>query len=390
MQWRAGRICSGILEAILAVGSREGTLIDLDVGRCARYPFTRPHPDQTIHHVNQEFEVKSRVSAAGQPPFTSVEICAGAGGQALGLEQAGFKHVALVELDDHACRTLTLNRPKWNVIQADVRAFALKEAALYRGVSLVGGGVPCPPFSVAGKQLGADDERDLFPAALDVVEACEPDAVMLENVRGLLDRRFDSYRQQILDRLDRLGYRGKWALLNASDFGVPQLRPRAVLVAVRKRMLGDGDFCFPAGIGKRPPAVGTKLYKAMSSRGWTGADEWKRRARAIAPTLVGGSHKHGGPDLGPTRAKRAWAAIGVNAHLLAKEPPGPNFEGAPHLTVEMAALLQGFPQSWKFAGTKTAAYRQVGNAFPPPVARSVGRAIIQLLSAAAPPDSLSA
>lgn len=334
--------------------------------------------------------MKSRVSIPDQRTLTSVEICAGAGGQALGLEQAGFKHVALVELDDHACDTLRLNRPKWNVIQGDVRDFALNRAALYRGVSLVGGGVPCPPFSVAGKQLGANDERDLFPIALDIVEACEPDAVMLENVRGLLDRRFDDYRAQILERLDQLGYRGKWALLNASDFGVPQLRPRAVLVALRKRILGDEGFSFPAGVGRRPPAVGTKLYKAMSSRGWRGADEWKRQATSIAPTLVGGSHKHGGPDLGPTRAKRAWAAMGVNAHLLAKEPPGPDFVGAPHLTVEMAALLQGFPKGWRFAGTKTAAYRQVGNAFPPPVARAVGRAIIELLSAAAPPASLSA
>lgn len=126
-----------------------------------------------------------------------------------------------------------------------------------------------------------------------------------------------------------------------------------------------------------PPTVGDTLYPLMASRGWPGAEAWRERAGKIAPTIVGGSHKHGGPDLGPTRAKRAWAALGVNGMGIADEPPGPDFpvNAAPKLTVEMVALLQGFPASWRFAGRKTAAYRQVGNAFPPPVARSVGERI---------------
>ena len=107
----------------------------------------------------------------------SIEICAGAGGQALGLEQAGFEHVALIEIEPAACATLHLNRPKWNVIEGDVHDFS---AANYRGeIDLLAGGVPCPPFSVAGKQLGSDDERDLFPEALRLVKECDPRAVML-------------------------------------------------------------------------------------------------------------------------------------------------------------------------------------------------------------------
>jgi DNA (cytosine-5)-methyltransferase 1 len=366
--------------------------VPLDTNAPGRYPcIARRSTAQYTPQLLWSLNLNMRVSGQAQRPFTSIEICAGAGGQALGLEQAGFRHVALVELEHHACDTLRLNRRKWNVIEADVREFVSRDAPLYRGASLVAGGVPCPPFSVAGKQMGADDDRDLFPAAIDLVEVIDPDAVMLENVRGLLDPRFQSYRGQILDRLDGLGYWGKWALLNASDFGVPQLRPRAVLVAIRKRLVREvGDFQFPTGTRRKPPTVGAKLYKAMASRGWVGANEFKNRATSIAPTLVGGSKKHGGPDLGPTRAKRAWAAMGVNAHLIANEPPGPDFVGAPHLTVEMAALLQGFPSSWKFAGAKTAAYRQVGNAFPPPVAKAVGRAIIEILSAAARPASLTA
>src|SRR5216683_6934902 len=165
------------------------------------------------------------------PELTCVEICAGAGGQSLGLEQAGFSHVAAVEIDPHACQTLRLNRPEWDVIQVDVHHF---KGVDFRGVDLLAGGVPCPPFSIAGKQLGADDERDLFPQALRLVEECEPTAVMLENVRGLSTARFASYREQVLARLrDELGYEADWEVLNACDFGVPQLRPRFILVAMK-------------------------------------------------------------------------------------------------------------------------------------------------------------
>ncbi len=130
--------------------------------------------------------------------LTCLEICAGAGGQSLGLEQAGFSHVAAVEIDGDACATLSLNRPEWHPIKMDLHGFDGQE---YRGVDLLSGGVPCPPFSIAGKQLGADDERDLFPQALRLVEECEPTAVMLENVRGLASARFAGYRDQVVDRL---------------------------------------------------------------------------------------------------------------------------------------------------------------------------------------------
>ena len=167
--------------------------------------------------------------------YTSIEICAGAGGQALGLEIAGFNHLALVEIEAIACQTLLHNRPDWNVLHQDVRSFS---AAGYFGeVDLLAGGVPCPPFSHAGKQLGQDDERDLFPEALRLINECNPRAVLLENVRGLLDPKFREYRNTILHELDRMGYDGDWRVLNASDYGVPQLRPRAILVALKKELM---------------------------------------------------------------------------------------------------------------------------------------------------------
>jgi DNA (cytosine-5)-methyltransferase 1 len=304
--------------------------------------------------------------------FYSLELCAGGGGQALGLECAGFHHVGAVEDEPQFCTTLRLNRPQWNVIQQDIRDFQPNN---YGDVDLIAGGVPCPPFSIAGKQLGSDDERDMFPTALSIISKIRPRAVMLENVQGLAAAKFKDYRDDLLKRLSGLGYEAEWRVLQASDFGVPQLRPRFILVALRPDDMMH--FMWPIGSGL-PPTVGETLVDLMGANGWLGTEEWVERANRIAPTLVGGSKKHGGPDLGPTRAKRQWREIGVDGMGLADEAPGVTFaeNKLPRLTVRMVARIQGFPDEWQFSGKKTAAYRQVGNAFPPPVAKAVGRRII--------------
>ncbi len=125
----------------------------------------------------------------------------------------------------------------------------------------------------------------------------------------------------------------------------------------------------------------------MGSRRWAGAERWAEGADHVAPTIVGGSKKHGGPDLGPTRAREQWAKLGVDGLGVAAEPPGPDFplDGKPKLTVRMVARIQGFPDEWEFFGKKTPAYRQVGNAFPPPVAEAVGRAILAAFEGAYQP-----
>jgi DNA (cytosine-5)-methyltransferase 1 len=314
----------------------------------------------------------------------ALEICAGAGGQALGLEQAGFSHAALVENDRWACETLKANRPRWKVHEADVR---LVDGHSFVGVDLLAGGVPCPPFSVAGRQLGAEDDRDLFPEMIRLARESDPRAVMIENVRGILDPRFDGYRQDICSEFERLGYTVfPFRLLQASDYGVPQLRLRAIFVAIKEPFAGG--FFWPKPSRRRPKSVGETLLGAVAAHGWEGAEEWADQADRIAPTLCGGSKLHGGPDLGPTRARKAWAVMGVDGRVLANEPPQPGHRGPIRLTVEMTALLQGFPETWKFQGAKTHRYRQVGNAFPPPVAKAVGKAIrVALGSAPAPAPS---
>ena len=314
-------------------------------------------------------------SDAPQPPRkpTCVEICAGAGGQALGLEQAGFEHVALVEYEKDYCEVLKKNRPQWNVICADVHKF---DGSAFKGVDLLAGGVPCPPFSVASKQLGEADERDLFPEAIRLIGEIRPRAVMLENVRGFLDPKFDAYRTQILESIAALGYKTHIKLLQASDFGVSQIRPRVIIIGIRDDE--KGIFSYPVG-GVAPQTVGEALVDLMRQNGWQGADEWAENANGIAPTVVGGSKKHGGPDLGPTRARKAWAALGVDGKGVANEPPSRDFKGMPRLTKEMLARLQGFPPEWTFGDKKTAACRMIGNAFPPPVAKAVGIQIIKCL-----------
>ncbi len=314
----------------------------------------------------------------GLLPVDSIELCAGAGGQALGLETAGFTHRALVEIDAPCRATLSANRPHWNVAPApgDIATFS---GLAYAGIDLLAGGLPCPPFSVAGKQLGAEDERNLFPHALRIIDECRPRGVLIENVRGFLDAVFSDYRMMLKTQLRKMGYVTDWRLFNASDFGVPQLRPRVVVVALRADIADR--FHWPEPKPDRAPRVGETLIDLMAANGWRGALPWAAGADDIAPTLVGGSKKHGGPDLGPTRARAAWAVLGVDGKGLADAPPAPDFAGMPRLTVRMAARIQGFPDDWVFTGRKTAAYRQVGNAFPPPVARAIGE---QLRCALAP------
>ena len=310
--------------------------------------------------------------------LTCVEICAGAGGQALGLAMAGFVHVALVEYEKEYCDILKENRPEWPIICADVHDFDGKP---YHGVDLFAGGVPCPPFSVAGKQLGADDERDLFPEALRLVREIEPRAIMLENVRGFLDPSFREYREYILRSIAHMGYDVQIKLLQASDYGVSQLRPRVVIVGIRNDEPGRFTFSYPAPHPEQTPTVGALLQDRMAEAGWKGARKWAKQADKIAPTIVGGSKKHGGPDLGPTRARRAWAEMQVEGKSIADKAPDPEFTGMPRLTPRMIARIQGFPDTWVFGKTKTRACRMIGNAFPPPVAKAVGEKIKEALYA---------
>lgn len=316
--------------------------------------------------------------------LSAVELCAGAGGQSLGLHRAGFEHAVAVEIDANAARTLALNSERltpggWRVEVGDVADTSVWNPADYHGVSLLAGGVPCPPFSIAGKQLGSADERDLFAWAVECAGVIQPRALMLENVRGLAATRFAGYRQRILDRLSELGYVGQWRLLQAADFGLAQLRPRFVMVALRPE---DAPyFSWPSPTVSRFVTVGEELVDLMAADGWRHAAAWQELAAEVGPTIVGGSKKHGGADLGPTRAKQAWAKLAVDGRGIAdavpaRSAPHPS-ERMPRLTMDMVARLQGWREEdeWEFTGGKTSRYRQIGNAFPAPLAEAIGARI---------------
>ncbi|MEV5854372.1 MULTISPECIES: DNA cytosine methyltransferase [Streptomyces] len=305
-----------------------------------------------------------------------VDVCAGAGGLALGLEGAGFEPTLLLDKKRVACETLRLNRPGWNVLEMDLLDFDPAEHRHTYDVDLLSAGLPRVKSSATVARAETEEELRLLEAAVLLAPSIQPRALIIENVPGLVDSpKFEDVRQFIRKELEHLGYRFRWFVLNAADFGVPQDRKQGVLVALKKRYFDAFEPPVPTVTEHVP--VGTALGPSMAARGWRGADAWAATAISVAPTLVGGSDNRGGADLGPTGSKKAWERMRVNGGALADEVPGPNDaeSGMIKLTDAQTALLQAFPQEWRFAGKKTARYRQIGHASPPPVGTALGRAV---------------
>jgi DNA (cytosine-5)-methyltransferase 1 len=315
--------------------------------------------------------------------LSSLDICSGAGGLALGLEQAGFDPVMLVENRAVACDSLYLNRPGWNVQRTDLLEFDPVHDQQVYDVDLLSAGLPrVKANATVHRTRGSDLELELLKATVLLMYAVQPKALLIENVPDLVTR--DTYapiREYIAKELEHLEYRHMWFVLNAADYGVPQDRKQGILVAFKGHKLDA--FTVPPPVLDPPITVGAALRDSMAARGWPHAATWAAYANRLAPTLVGGSWDRGGADLGPTGSKRAWASIGVDGATVADQVPGPDFHWDPslgragmvRLTVEQAAILQGFPPDWRFAGRKTVRYRQIGHASPPPVGRALGMAI---------------
>lgn len=308
-----------------------------------------------------------------------VDVCAGAGGLALGLQQAGFDPVLLLDNKRVACETLHLNRPMWNVLQMDLMEFIPDEYPETYDVDLLSAGPPRVKSSATASRTETKEEQRLLEAAVLLTHSIQPRALLIENVPGLVAApEFEPLRTFIREELEHLGYRLHWFVLNAADFGVPQDRKQGVLVALKERY--SNLFRPPLPTFDEHVSVGEALGRSMAARGWIGADAWAAQALTVAPTLVGGSDNRGGADLGPTGTKKAWARMRVNGGALADEVPGPDVDdfdasGMIKLTAPQAAILQGFPLEWQFSGRKTARYRQIGHASPPPVGAALGRAV---------------
>ncbi|MDI5979388.1 DNA cytosine methyltransferase [Amycolatopsis magusensis] len=315
--------------------------------------------------------------------LTLVDVCSGAGGLALGLEQAGFEPILLLDELEVACETLRANRPDWDVRRMDLREFDPIDDQQVYDVDLLSAGLPrVPAAATVGNARSSRSQVELIEATVMLMHGVRPRALLVENVPDLVTKdEYRSVREFVEAELDHLGYRHSWFVVNAADHGVPQDRRQGILIALEGELM-EG-FTPPARNLEPPVTVGETLYESMAARGWTQAREWAAHADRIAPTLVGGSWNRGGGDLGPSGTKTAWQRMGVNGGSLADEVPDPDYRWRPgldradlvRLTVEQTARLQGFPPEWRFAGRKTARYRQIGNASPPPVARALGASL---------------
>ncbi|MET7940439.1 DUF6339 family protein [Streptomyces sp. NPDC005302] len=344
-------------------------------------------PTTAVQSLPSVHEEKSHPAQAGterQPPsprrFRSVEFCAGAGAQALGLERAGFDPVLLLDSKADACFTIDLNRPDWDVICMNVLDFSPSMRPEIQGVDLLSGGLPRVKSTATVGRTEDTEERGVLRAVISLIREINPTAVLLENVPDLVESSaFDTDRSWIEAQLGGAGYRWSWRVLNAADFGVPQNRSSGFLVALKEPYFSR--FAWPRRSALSTPTVGQVLGPSMSAAGWRGAANWASGADRIAPALVGGSERRGGADLGPTGSKKAWASLGVNGNSLGDEPPDSTFppEGQPKLTVDQAAMIQAIPADWRFFGGKTSKYRQIGHAMPPPLATAVGEAIATAL-----------
>ncbi|MFF7183786.1 DNA cytosine methyltransferase [Streptomyces sp. NPDC008222] len=318
--------------------------------------------------------------------LTFVDVCSGAGGLALGLERAGFEPRLLLDEDTDACRTLRANRPRWNVLQTDLLDLDPSEHPESYDVDLLSAGLPRVKSSATATRAESGEEERLLRAAVYLTHAIRPRALLVENVPALAGSdMFRDFREFARAELEHLGYKFSWFVLNGADFGVPQDRRQGLLVAIKERWFPA--FRSPSSTVAQHVSVGEALAGSMRSRGWRDADRWVAQATTVAPTLVGGSKNRGGADLGLSGTKRKWEKMGVNAGSLGDEIPGPDFvwspelgrEGMVRLTVDQTALLQSFPEDWEITGKKTARYRQIGHASPPPVGEALGRAIARAL-----------
>lgn len=303
-------------------------------------------------------------------PLRFIDIAAGVGGLALGLEDAGFTPVLLVEPDGDSRASICANRD-WPV--ASTMDVATMDALAAGRVDLLAGSLSSVGITIAGRARSGSSGNQ-FQEALSLVAGLRPNAMLLVNVPGLMHQRFASLREDIGSQLHDNGYQYNWRVIDSAAYGLPQSRRRSILIAFQSSAFSN--FRWPPE-ASRPPTVGEALAPYMLERGWPGAPSWINLARGIAPTIVGGSKRHGGADLGPSRTKEIWYSLGVDGRGIADEAPGEDASARlmPRLTNDMLAALQGFPSAWKFVGKKTSVFRQVAGAFPPPTAAAIGKEI---------------
>lgn len=308
---------------------------------------------------------------------TVVGLFSGGGGLDLGFERAGFGVSVCVDNDPVACETLRHNRPEWPVFCGDIREF---DPIPHRGAVGVIGGPPCQGFSTAGKGDPDDPRNFLWREWFRVVEAVEPEFVMLENVPGMAHSKNREHLDDLLEHLERDGYRVNYSVLDAADFGVPQRRRRLIVVGGR-----GFDIRLPKPSASRRVTVGeaildlvdrTALNHEPNDHAQHVVDRWSR----LAPGESDPGYRRSRLDARlPSVTIRAGGGYGPKGNHLGGFHPPIHPTLPRQLTVREAARLQTFPDDWEFKGPKTIQGRQVGNAVPPALAEAVAREIIAAL-----------
>ena len=340
------------------------------------------------------------IDATPNRPYTLVELFAGAGGLAIGMEQAGFNSVLLNEIDKNACATLRKNRPEWNVLEGDISEIDFSK---YKDtVDILSGGFPCQAFSYAGNKQGFEDARGtLFFEYARAVKEINPKVIVAENVRGLLKHDDGKTLQTIKNIIDKLGYElVDPRVLKAVFYCVPQKRERLLLIAIRKDLASGVEFKWPSPY-KRIMTMKDALKKGdLYDTDVPLSDGQKypeRKSEILAKVPEGGYWRDLPDDLQREYMMKSYFLGGGRtgmARRLAWDEPSLTLTCAPAqkqterchpsetrpLTVREYARIQTFPDSWKFCGSISSQYKQIGNAVPVNLAFAVARSLIRLLN----------
>lgn len=362
-------------------------------------PVNSEKPSKKLHNSKDLQKNFYNISyPAKEKKYNTIELFAGAGGLALGVENAGFNTLGLIEFDKDACDTLKKNRPGWRVICDDIANISKLNLEDYFGIKkyeldLLSGGAPCQAFSYAGKRLGLEDARGtLFYHYAVFLEKLQPKMFLFENVRGLLTHDHGKTYQTMLNIFENAGYDIKKQVLNAWDYGVAQKRERLITIGIRKDLKNKICFSFPSKHNYRP-VLRDILQDVPKSLG-AQYGEKKRKLFELVPP--GGYWKDIDPDLAKEYMKSCWnmegGRTGILRRLSMDEPSltvltSPSqkqterchpLEARP-FTVRENARCQSFPDSWEFCGSLMSQYRQVGNAVPVNLAYEVADMIYDAL-----------
>lgn len=357
----------------------------------------RIHAKLSGEVASNNYQILQAGSTAG---LTAIDLFAGAGGTALGLEHAGIEHLALNELDKHAATTLRLNRPNWNVIEGDI---ARVDFSSYRGkVDIVEGGFPCQAFSYAGRKMGFEDTRGtLFYEFARVVKEVQPKIAIGENVKGLLTHDSGKTLKTMVGILQELGYKVAYKVLRAQYFDVPQKRERLVIIAVRNDI--ESPILYPVerdytisireAIGDKPQSAGQEYseYKKTIMALVPEGGYWRNLPLETQKEYMKASFYMGGGKTGMAR-RLAWdePSLTLTCGPAQKQTERCHPEETRPLNVREYARIQTFPDEWQFAGSVGAQYKQIGNAVPVNLGYYMGMAARAILTGDYNPNDFEA